>query len=335
MIEIDGSYGEGGGQILRTSVSLAALTMKPVRVSNIRAGRPKPGLKRQHMAGIQLTGELVDASIEGLNVGSTEVIFTPQRRKGGSFSIDVGTAGSISLILQAVLPPAVLAPEPVVFHIRGGTDVKWSPPVDYLKNVFVQVLGRLGPIVEIEQKKRGHYPKGGGEVLCRVTPVKELKALELVDFAELSSVTGISHCVRLPSHVAERQAAAAAQMISKKLRIAASIETESYSKRDDPHLGPGSGIVLWADDANGTRLGADSLGDRGVRAEEVGIKAAKQLVREFSTGKAIDSHLCDMIVPYLAVASGKSRIGISEITSHLTTNLWTLKQILETEMNLD
>ncbi|MCJ7817515.1 MAG: RNA 3'-terminal phosphate cyclase, partial [Candidatus Thorarchaeota archaeon] len=170
MIEIDGSYGEGGGQILRTSIALAALTMKPVQISKIRAGRPKPGLKKQHLSGIKLTGELVDATIEGLEVGSTEISFTPNQRRSGSFSIDIGTAGSISLILQAVLPPAVLAPDPVTFLIQGGTDVKWSPPVDYLNNVFSPLLSRLGSIVEIEQKKRGHYPRGGGEVLCRVTP---------------------------------------------------------------------------------------------------------------------------------------------------------------------
>ncbi len=335
MIEIDGSYGEGGGQILRTSISLAALTMKDVRISKIRAGRPKPGLRRQHMAGIQLTGELVDASVEGLEVGSTEIIFSPQKRRGGSFSFDVGTAGSISLILQAVLPPAVLAPEPVVFQVRGGTDVKWSPPVDYLRNVFTKVLGRLGPTVEIEQKKRGHYPRGGGEVICRITPVNELKPLNLVDFGEVGAVNGISHCVRLPSHVAERQASSAKQVIQEKLDVKVSIETESYSKSDDHHLGPGSGIVLWADGSNGTRVGADRLGERGERAERVGMKAAEQLVNEVSIGRAIDSHLGDMIVPYLAVAKGESKIGISDVTSHLTTNLWTIDQVLDTTMQLE
>jgi len=335
LIEIDGSYGEGGGQILRTSVSLAALTMKPVRISKIRAGRPKPGLKRQHLSGIKLAGELVDASIEGLEVGSTDISFIPNQRKGGSFSIDIGTAGSISLILQAVLPPAVLAPDPITFQIRGGTDVKWSPPVDYLNHVFCPLINRLGPLVEIEQQKRGHYPRGGGEVLCKVTPAKDLNSLDQVEFGELNTVEGISHCVRLPAHVAERQASSAAEVTRKKLDVEVRIETETYSKKDDYHLGPGSGIVLWANGSNGTKLGADSRGDRGVRAEVVGTKAAKHLVREISSGRAIDSHLADMIVPYLAVAKGESTIGISEVTSHFTTNLWTIEQILGTPMNLE
>jgi len=128
MIEIDGSYGEGGGQILRTAISLAALIMKPVRIVKIRAGRTKPGLRRQHMAGIELTSRLVSAHVRGLEIGSTEVEFEPIEGKSGSFSYDVGTAGSISLILQAVLPPAILSPEPVQFNLRGGTDVSWSPP---------------------------------------------------------------------------------------------------------------------------------------------------------------------------------------------------------------
>jgi len=335
LIEIDGSYGEGGGQILRTSISLAALTMSPVRISKIRAGRPKPGLKRQHLSGIKLTGELVDAAIEGLEVGSTEVTFIPNQRQSGLFDIDIGTAGSISLILQAVLPPAVLAPKPITFQIRGGTDVKWSPPIDYLQNVFSPMVSQLGAIVEIEQKKRGHYPRGGGIVLCRVTPVKELHSLDLVDFGELKTVAGISHCVRLPSHVAERQASSAKEVIRKKLDVEASIETESYSKNEDHHLSPGSGIVLWAEDRNRTRIGADRLGERGERAEKVGERAAEYLVNAVSTGRAIDPHLADMIVPYLAVAKGESRIGISEVTSHLITNLWTIEQILGTSMNLE
>lgn len=335
MIEIDGSFGEGGGQILRTSIALAALTMKPIQISNIRAGRPKPGLKKQHLSGIKLTGELVNASIEGLEVGSTEISFIPNQRQSGSFSIDIGTAGSISLILQAVLPPAVLAPNSVTFRIQGGTDVKWSPPVDYLKNVFSPLLCRLGTIIEIEQKKRGHYPRGGGEVLCRVTPTKELSSLNLVNFGKLSAIAGISHSVRLPAHVAERQASSAEKIIYEKLDVEANIETEVYSKNDDRHLSPGSGIVLWADGSSGARLGSDQLGDRGIPAERVGTKAAEHLVHEISIGKAIDSHLADMIVPYLAVAKGESEIGISEITSHLTTNLWTVEKILGTPMNLE
>jgi RNA 3'-phosphate cyclase len=334
MIEIDGSYGEGGGQILRTAVSLSALTLHPVRIFNIRAGRSNPGLRRQHMAGIELVGKLVGARIKGLERGSSEVKFIPKERLGGRFSYDIGTAGSISLVLQAVLPPAILAPEPVTFHLRGGTDVSWSPPVDYLREVFAFMLKRMGASLEILQKIRGHYPKGGGEVVCSVSPVNEIKALELVQFDVLKEINGISHCVRLPAHVAERQAESAQQVLQDKGLGPVSIMTETYPKENDPHLGPGSGIVLWAESNEGIRLGADSLGGKGLPAEKVGVKAGNQLLEELSSNMAIDSHLCDMLVPYLAIAAGSSKIGISNMTSHLRTNIWVAKRILDVNMNL-
>jgi len=334
MIEIDGSYGEGGGQILRTAVSLSALTMKPIRICNIRAGRPKPGLKRQHMAGIEVTGRIVNAEIKGLEVGSGVVEFVPHERRGGIISYDVGTAGSISLVLQAALPPAVLSGEPITFRLRGGTDVKWSPPVDYLQNVFAYTLEKLGPRIEIQQKKRGHYPRGGGEVTCDVFPVSDIKPMEEVQFGDLSSVGGISHCVRLPGHIAERQATTAEEIILKHLEVESDIVRESYPKDGDTHLGPGSGIVIWAESERAVRIGADALGERGKSAEEVGSDAASQLVSEVSTGMAMDSHLCDMLIPYLAIASGSSKIGVTRITSHLTTNIWVVEQILRARIEI-
>ncbi|KXH72288.1 MAG: RNA 3'-phosphate cyclase [Candidatus Thorarchaeota archaeon SMTZ-45] len=334
MIEIDGSYGEGGGQILRTAVSLSALTMRPVRVFNIRAGRPKPGLKNQHIAGIEITGKIVDAEIKGLQVGSTVVEFVPRQRRGGTISYDVGTAGSISLVLQAALPPAVLSSEPISFKLRGGTDVKWSPPIDYLNNVFVHTLEILGPKIQILQRKRGHFPRGGGNVICEVTPVDSIKPLEGTQFGNISSVGGISHCVRLPEHIAERQAASAGEIIIKHLEVEPDIARESYSREEDPHLGPGSGIVIWAQSERGFRMGADELGERGKSAESVGVDAASQLVAEVSTGKAIDSHLCDMLIPYLAMAKGTSKIGVAMVTSHLTTNIWAVKKVLGTRIDV-
>jgi RNA 3'-phosphate cyclase len=335
MIEIDGSYGEGGGQILRTSISLSALTLKPVRVTNIRANRPQAGLKKQHLGGIELTAKLVNARVEGLKIGSTEVIFQPKERRSGEFSHDVGTAGSISLLLQAALPPAALAPDSVTFRLQGGTDVSWSPPIDYLREVFGRVLAKLGPLVEIQQIKRGHYPRGGGEVLCRVTPVQHLKTIESTHFGELKQISGISHCVRLPAHVAQRQASSAREILNDRLGIEAVIQTESYSKDNDPHLSPGSGIVIWALSEDGYVLGADQLGEKGERAETVGERAALHLINDISTGKAMDSHLCDMIVPYLAIANGMSEVGVTEITSHLITNIWTIERMLGTRIELE
>ncbi len=335
MIDIDGSYGEGGGQILRTAVSLSALAMQPVRVFNIRANRPDPGLKSQHIAGIELAARIVKARVSGLKVGSTEVQFEPVRRGGGDFTFDVGTAGSISLVLQAVLPPAILSSEPISFHLVGGTDVAWSPPVDYLREVFLYTLRRMGPVVNLVQEQRGHYPAGGGRASCTISSVSEISPLDLIEFGSLREIDGVSHCVRLPSHVAERQAASAEQVLRDHSIQRVDISRETYPKAKDPHLGPGSGIVLWAESENGVRLGSDNLGERGKSAENVGSEAAHQLIHELSTGKAVDSHLSDMLVPYMAVASGDSRIGVTEVTSHLETNVWVAHLILGVKAEIE
>ncbi|UCH04142.1 MAG: RNA 3'-terminal phosphate cyclase [Candidatus Thorarchaeota archaeon] len=335
MIEIDGSHGEGGGQILRTSVALSALTMRPVRISRIRAGRPKPGLKRQHMAGIDIIAQLVDAKVSGLDIGSTAVEFSPQGRRGGHYSYDVGTAGSISLILQAALPTAALAPEPITLSLTGGTDVSWSPPIDYMREVFAHSLQRMGLHVEVSLRKRGHFPRGGGRVSCTITPVEELTPLELVYFGDLVGVSGISHCVRLPPHVARRQADSAQSVLRENGIEQIAIDTESYQKNEDRHLGPGSGIVIWAESEQGAKLGADRLGERGKPAEDVGSECAHQLIDELSTGMAVDSHLCDMLVPYMVLAKGTSMIGVTKITSHLETNLWVAQIMLSVDFSLE
>ena len=335
MIEIDGSHGEGGGQILRTSISLAALTMNSIRITDIRAGRPKPGLKKQHLAGIKLAGKLVNAEIIGAEIGSKEVEFVPKKRTHGKFSQDVGTAGSLSLLLQAVLPPAALSPEPVQFNLKGGTDVAWSPPIDYMSHVFAWALEKMGPRTEFDVHRRGHYPRGGGEVLASIEPVKHISPLKMVEFGELKYIRGISHCVRLPSHVARRQAKSAEERLQKKVMEDIDIRVETYPKNSDPHLGAGSGIVLWAESTDGYRLGADSLGERGKRAEIVGEEAAQHLLEEISAGMAVDVHLADMLVPYLAIAEGTSKIGVSEISSHLRTNIWVAEQILGVEYKLE
>jgi len=260
VIEINGAYGEGGGQILRTAVSLSAVTMTPVRIYDIRAGRSPPA--------------------------------------------------------------ALLAPSEVVFDLTGGTDVAWSPPIDYMRYVFVPMIKRMGADVAIQMRRRGHYPRGGGRVRCVVQPLQELVPLRLEELGGIERVDGVSHCVRLPAHVAKRQAEAAHRVLDQYGIESASIQVETYARENDPHRGPGSGIVLWATGSTGAIVGADALGERGKRAEEVGEEAAKKLVNYVSQGKALDPNLSDMMVPYMALAKGRSVVGTSEVTSHLRTNIW-------------
>ena len=335
MIVIDGSFGEGGGQILRTSVALSAILGKPVKIVNIRAKRPQPGLKRQHMTAISAAATLCSAEVEGLKLGSTTVTFKPGAIRSGIFKFDIGTAGSISLVLQTLLPIMAYAPGPTEVRITGGTDVPWSPPIDYVRSVITYHLKLLGYEVNVELIRRGHYPRGGGEVRVRVSkPPRALTSLNLVKRGDVKFIKGRSHCVKLPKHVAERQAKSAKEILSKELAgIPIEIELEWYEHGRDPHLGPGSGIVLWAS-AGKALLGADSLGARGKRAEVVGEEAAKKLLNDLRTGMALDTHMSDNIIPYIALAKGTSVIGGARLSMHAYTNVWLIKKILKVDAKL-
>ncbi|RLE66323.1 MAG: RNA 3'-phosphate cyclase [Thermoprotei archaeon] len=332
---IDGSLGEGGGQVLRTSVALSALTLKPVRIINIRAKRSNPGLRPQHVVAIKSVAQLCDAKVKGLDVGSREVTFIPSRHRGGVFKFDIGTAGSIPLVLQSLLIVAPALPEPCDITIRGGTDVQWSPPIDYIRFVLLPILRSIGVDVDIQVIRRGHYPKGGGLVRIKTRPANILKPLSVIKRGSVLKIEGISHAVRLPSHVAERQAYSALNLLKQGLPgVEIKIEKEFYSPSRDPHLGPGSGIVLWAITSNKTRLGADALGARGKPAEKVGREAAEKLLEELSTNMAFDKHMGDMLIPYLAMAKGTSSIGVSKLTMHALTNIMITEKLLNVKFDL-
>jgi RNA 3'-terminal phosphate cyclase (ATP) len=327
LIEIDGSFGEGGGQILRTSLALSALLGRPVRIYNIRAKRPRPGLQRQHLVSVKAVADLSSAKVEGLRLGSTEIRFYPDGIRSGVFRFDIGTAGSITLVLQATLPVMAFAPGPVRLVVRGGTDVPWSPPVDYVRFVLRRLLERMGYVFEVIVRRRGHYPRGGGLVEAVVEkPPGRLEAVELHERGEVRLVEGLSHAVRLPRHVAERQARAAEELLSK-LGVPVRISVEWYEPGRDPHLGPGSGIVVWAL-AEKSVLGGDSLGAKGKPAERVGREAAQKLLEDLATGKALDRHASDMMITYAAVACGESLLGGAQLTMHAWTNLHVVKKLV-------
>ena len=335
-VVIDGSMGEGGGQILRTSVALAAVLGVRLRIYNIRAKRKNPGLQRQHMTAIKAVALLSNAKVEGLRLGSTSLVFEPRGLRGGRFRLDIGTAGSVTLVLQAVLPVAAYAPEPVELEIRGGTDVPWSPPVDYVRFVLRPLLEKFGYSFDLQLKKRGHYPKGGGVVVFRVDePPGELRAVELVERGTILAIRGLSHCVRLPSHVAERQARAAETLLRRKYPdVPVKIDLEYYPPGRDPHLGPGSGIVVWAETERSI-LGGDSLGAKGKRAEVVGEEAARKLIEDLETGKALDRHASDMLIPFAALARGTSRLGGARLTLHAYTNLLVVEKLTGVRYKLE
>jgi len=236
-------------------------------------------------------------------------------------------------VLQTLLLIMAYAPGPTEVKISGGTDVPWSPPIDYVRSIITHHLKLVGYEVRIELIRRGHYPRGGGEVRVKVDkPPRALAAVELIKRGNVRYIKGRSHCVKLPKHVAERQAKSARELLSKELAgIPIEIELEWYEPSKDPHLGPGSGIVLWAS-AGEALLGADALGARGKRAEVVGEEAAKKLLNDLRTGMALDTHMSDNIIPYLALAEGTSSIGGAKLSMHAYTNIWLIKKILNIEV---
>jgi len=326
MLQIDGSVGEGGGQIIRTAIALAAITGKAVEITNIRANRPKPGLSAQHLHAVKAVERLSRGKTEGLALRSTRLQFSPGTLKGFEGEIDIGTAGSITLLLQCLIPVALFADTETKVRITGGTDVNWSPPIDFYLNVFLPALREMGCAVHLDLKQRGYYPKGGGLVDVHVTPTEHLKGFAFQKTEHVGVIGGISHSSGLPAHVAERQANAAKQTL-KEAGYHAEIKTEieERTKRTT-----GSGITLWCGYKSGS-----ALGERGKRAEIVGEEAAHVILRELKAHSTVDVHLADQLVPYIALANGKSEIRVREMTKHLETNMYITQQFLDAAFDVE
>lgn len=327
MIEIDGSYGEGGGALLRISTALSALTGKAIRVNNIRAKRPRKGLMPQHLHALKAVAELCDASHEGLKIGSTEISFCPNASpRGGEYNLDIGTAGSITLVLQSFMIPAAFADSPVEITIRGGTDVRWSPSADYLQHVTLPILKSIGYSLNQRLVRRGHYPKGGGILKVEISTIEKLNSIKLVDL-HVRHIKGVSHSVRLPEHVAVRQARSAEELLKKE-----GFEVEIEVQHSDQALGPGSGIVLWTEGKS--RVGGSSIGEPGKRAELVGQEAAEELRYHISRNSALDKYMGDQIIPYMAIA-GDSLVKTAELTQHALTNIYAAETITGKKFEVD
>lgn len=324
-IHVDGSYGEGGGQILRTSVALSALTGRAIEVTDIRKNRPNPGLAPQHLHGVKAIQQLTIARIEGLEIGSTRIEFVPRGIRSGEYEVEIGTAGSISLILQVFMPPAAFGNDVVFAAISGGTDVKWSPPMDYLRNVFLKILTKMGYMGEVEIVRRGYYPRGDGAVKAKILPTRHLKLIELTKRGEFKKILGVSHSMNLPSHVVERQRKAALEV----LKGYDPEITLEYNRGNSM----GCGLTLWAEFEN-TVLGASSLGKLGKPAEKVGREAAQRLLDEINSGAPLDRYMGDQIIPYMALAKGTSKIVVGELTGHLKTNIYVTEEILGNEFEI-
>ncbi len=316
MIELDGSEGEGGGQTVRTALSLSALTGQPFHIVDIRAGRPDPGLKPQHLAGVRLMQRLCLARVEGDAVASRELTFVPGKFTGGSHEYDVGTAGSLTLLIQSALPALVASPVETELYLRGGTDVRWSPPVDHYQMVLFPLLRRMGASLEMTVERRGFHPKGGGTVRLKVKGAT-LSPLRLEERGELLRVIGRACAQNLPKEVAERMIASAREELP---GLVAEREVTTGTC-------PGAGLTLAAE-YQGTILGWSALGERGLPAEKVGHEAARCLRKVLDLGGTLDSRTADQLITYMALAKGASSFTVGKISGHLTSQMQLLPQFL-------
>ncbi len=323
MIIIDGS--EGGGQLLRTAIGLSALILKPVRIINIRKGKrgAKPGLRPQHMMGIRIAGDFCDAEIKGLRENSLEVEFKPRKLEVKDKRIDIGTAGSISLLLQTLTPILIFSEKRVKLEIKGGTEGKWAPPIQYTERVTFPLLNKMGADLSLKIIKHGYYPKGGGKVIVESNPINRLKSFVCHERGEIKRIIIDSVCGSLPERIAERQAESALKILKQHYP---DVEVIINSKKVDS-LSPGTSITCVAICENSI-LGGDCLGERGLRAEIVGNKAAESLIKSLESNAALDKHMADQILPFLALAEGESKISIEEFTDHVQTNIKVIEKIL-------
>ncbi|HXW37767.1 MAG TPA: RNA 3'-terminal phosphate cyclase [Nitrososphaerales archaeon] len=314
-LEIDGAYGEGGGQILRTAVAFSIIRQRPIRVSRIRAGRSVPGIRPQHAASLALLAKVSEGELIGGDVGSTEVTFSPGRPKDESLTVDMRTAASTTLALQAVIPAVALSRARISLRLIGGTDVPWSPPIDYFSSVVMAGFRMLGISFDIACPRRGYYPKGGGIVESNIEPSYGVKPLHAVDPPKIAEVRLQSRCSALPRHVAQRQADSALSL----LKESGIVPTETVLAVEEADS-PGSSAVI-SSVGESAALGGDAIGRRGRRAEEVGREAAETFLRALRTGACFDSSLADMLAPLLSLAGGASEIRIPWGTPHILTSI--------------
>jgi RNA 3'-terminal phosphate cyclase (ATP) len=330
MIALDASHGEGGGQILRTALALAVAVGRPVTLTNIRLRRPKPGLQPQHLATVRALATISEAEVDGDQPGSTSLSFAPRALNGGAYRFDVGavqaSAGSVSLIFQAVLLPLILADVRSRITIVGGTHVPWSPPVHYLTEVFLPAVVTVGVRATATLRRWGWYPAGGGELEATIERATHLGGLNAEMAPAPHEIAGLSAVSRLPRSIAERQRRRAEERLR-----AAGLSASIAIEEDRGASGPGTLLFL----AVRGRAGFSALGQRGLPAEQVADAAVDQLLAWNASGAAVDEHLADQLVPFLALGRTASTLRCPRLTSHLNTVAWVVRHFLPATIALD
>ena len=319
IIAIDGAAGEGGGQILRTSLALSLVTGKPFRIVNIRAGRKKPGLLRQHLTALKAAVEVGDAVSDGAELGSTELVFRPEKIRAGDYRFAVGTAGSTTLVLQTVLPALMLAAEPSRLTLEGGTHNPFAPPFDFLVRTFLPQLARFGPSVEAKLLRPGFYPAGGGKLEISITPSAKLQPVELFGRGADAGRRVVAHIAALPASIAER----AFDQIEKRMAWPRS----SFEMEEHP-AACGPGFVLTAEVASDQIIETfTGFGERGVRAEQIADAVVDQARHYLAIGAPVGEYLADQLLLPLALAGGGG-FRATGLSRHTQTNIDVIQRFL-------
>jgi RNA 3'-terminal phosphate cyclase (ATP) len=320
MLTIDGSYGEGGGQILRTALALSLVTAKPFRIENIRAGRKNPGLLRQHLTAVNAATEISRAEVTGAAIGSRELTFAPGSVVSGNYAFAVGTAGSTTLVLQTVLPALLIASGKSKLILEGGTHNPFAPPFDFLEKSFLPLINRMGPRVTAELERPGFYPAGGGRMSVTIEPATRLDRLDLPARGEVLARRARAVVANLPISIAEREL----KVIARKLSWPREFTTAESIERSP---GPGNVVIIELECEQVTEV-FTGFGERSLRSEAVAEKAAQQARRYIGSEAAVGEYLADQLLIPMSMAGGGSFTTLP-LSRHATTNIEVIGRFLE------
>jgi RNA 3'-terminal phosphate cyclase (ATP) len=323
LISIDGSFGEGGGQILRTSLALSLVTGRPFCIERIRAARKKPGLLQQHLTAVRAATAIGQATVEGAEIGSRELTFIPGQVCPGEYRFAVGTAGSATLVMQTVLPALLTASGPSQLRLEGGTHNPWAPPFDFLDKAFLPLVGRMGPKVEATLERYGFFPAGGGRVVVRIQPQAPLQRIDLLERGRIEEHSVRAVVARLPRHIAEREADTARRKLG---WDAKSVQVDEVDSN-----GPGNCVTIEVRSRHVTEV-FTGFGQVGVPAEKVAAGAAKEAKRYIEAGVPVGEHLADQLLIPMALAGGGS-FRTMEPTEHTRTNMAIVMSFLAVEIH--
>jgi len=323
MIYIDGSYGEGGGQILRTSLALSLVTGQPFRIENIRANRKKPGLMRQHLTAVNAAVEISEAEVRGNMLGSQALFFAPKAVKTGNYHFAVGTAGSCTLVLQTILPALLMAEGKSELMLEGGTHNPYAPPFDFLDLTFLPILNRMGAKVTAALERPGFYPAGGGKVSVTIESSGKRSRIDLLERGNIVKQTATAIVSKLPKHIGERELNVVREMLSWNRR-------DLGVKELTEPLGPGNVLIMVIECRHITEV-FTGFGERGVRAETVAKRTIKKLKEYLEADVPVGRHLTDQLLIPMALAGGGTFRTLSP-SQHTTTNIEVVKRFLDIEI---